>query len=432
MKHPLRVPAFFSGALIIASTMAVADETAGQSADSLTVNDATIEQCSKQEQPAFARVRKAIRNKQYEQALELLGKPAARFNKKESGEQQYLYGKTLYLLAYQKVNERLADKPDQEQLTQAKKYINLAASHGYAEAIFDQAMLLTPPSDNKQKLRLLDQAARKQFPPAMLTLAEHRFYATKTFEERLEAQALIKRAAEKDSDAKIVLASYFLHENKQLNHLAGYNKDIEKAIEILHSAAMECNGKAAYKLFMMSVSEHRPNSLAAERASYWLEVAARLGYAKAQGELSDYYQTEEQNTDKAIYWASKAAENDDLKALLTLGRIYYQGAGVEKDYSKALGYYEQALAVDKSNRLALNQLGIMYYKGEGSDADFTKAAKYCELAAHKGQAGCQYYLGLMYVNGEGVTQDIDTGISWMKKSAAQDFPVAKNWLRENW
>lgn len=432
MKHPPLVPAFFSGALIVAATVAVANESNGQPGARLVVSDATLKQCSEQEQPAFAQVRSLIRNRQFEQALELLGKPSSRLNRKDSGELQYLYGRTLYLLAYQKVNDRLADRPDQDRLMQAKKYIKLAADHGYAEAIFDQAMLLTPPTDNQQKLRLLESAAKKEFTPAMLTLAEHRFYAVKTFEERLEAQALIKHAAEKDSDAKIVLASYYLHETKQLNHLAGYNRDIDKAIGILHSAANECNGKAAYKLYRMSVSEHRPNSLPEDRANYWLEVAAHLGYPKAQGELSEYYQQEKRDTEKAVHWASKAAGNGDLVALLTLARIYYQGTGTEKDYSKALDYYEQALAVDRDNRLVLNQLGIMYYKGEGSEADFDKAAKYCELAAHKGQAGCQYYLGLMYVNGEGVTQDIDTGISWMKKSAAQDFPVAKNWLRENW
>ena len=75
---------------------------------------------------------------------------------------------------------------------------------------------------------------------------------------------------------------------------------------------------------------------------------------------------------------------------------------------------------------------MMYYKGEGNAVDYTKAAEFCKLAANKGQPGCQYYLGLMYVNGEGVTQDIDRGISWIRKSAAQEFPIAKNWLRENW
>ncbi len=118
--------------------------------------------------------------------------------------------------------------------------------------------------------------------------------------------------------------------------------------------------------------------------------------------------------------------------MLTLGKIYYQGSGTDKDLPKALRFYEQAYQVDQNNRLVQNQLGIMYYRGEGGEVDFRKAADMCKMAANKGQAGCQYYLGLMYVNGEGVTQDIDTGINWMKKSAAQDFNIAKNWLRENW
>jgi len=438
MKNLLVTLALYLQLAMFPMTVVQAEGVTLKDYSQLSVSEAQLEQCSKRDQIAYKNVRDAIANKQYELALELLGKPVKdrprTTNPKEThpGEVNYLYGKTQFLMAYQKVNEHTADAPDQNLLAQAKKYLDKAAQQGLPEAIYDKAMLLTAPADNAEKLRLLKVAADKKYAPAMLTLAEHRFYAIKTFEQRTEAQALIKEAAAIDSNANVTLVSYYLHEDQQLVSLAGYDKDIDKAINILYTAATECSAQAAYKLFLMSKTEHKPNDLPVERSIYWLEVSARLGYAKAQGDIADYYQSETQDSEKATYWAIQASERGDLKGLLTLAKIYYQGTGSEKDFSKALQYYEQALAIDKDNRLALNQLGIMYYRGEGSEADFRKAASFCERAADKGQAGCQYYLGLMYVNGEGVTQDIDTGISWMKKSAAQDFPVAKNWLRENW
>ena len=433
MKRRQLISLIGMGAMVLLATMLRAEALVIQDYSQLSVSEAQFKQCSQQKPFAFTGVRDAIQNKQYVLAQKLVGEPAkSKTNDANSSETNYLYGKILYLMAYQGVNQRLAVEPDQNKLADAKKYIDTAAKQGSAEAIYDQAMLFTPAAAVEQKRQLLILSAKAEYVPAMLTLAEEYFIETKTFEQRLEAQALVQQAAAIDSDAKIRLASYYLHENTQLNNVTGYDKDIGKAISILHAAASECNALAAYKLFQMSTIEHKPNDLPTDRAMYWLEVSARLGLAKAQGDLAEYYYHDAQDGEKATHWALQAAKSGDLKALLTLGKIYYQGAGTEKDFSKALGYYEQALSVDTQNRLVLNQLGIMYYKGEGSEVDFRKAASLCEQAANKGQAGCQYYLGLMYVNGEGVTQDIDTGISWMKKSAAQDFSVAKNWLRENW
>ncbi|MGD8925940.1 MAG: hypothetical protein PVG20_03775 [Thioalkalispiraceae bacterium] len=424
MKRNVLIPLLVAGAVFLVAPTLQAEGWQAGDYSNLSISQDQLEQCGQQQQVAYPEVEAAIRHKQYNAALKLLGKPS----KKSPPALNYLYGKAHYLLAQQ----HLASKPEAAELLEAKQYINLAANQGYAEAIYDQAVLFTPAEDATRKLSLLKKAADKQFVPAMLTLAEHYFYGIKTFEERNRAQVLIKKAAELDSAAKIKLASYYLNEDEQLKNLAGYEKNVDKAIEILYTATTECNSEAAYKLYQMSIREHKPNNLPPERALYWLETSAKLGYAKAQGELAEYYYTDQQDGEKSAFWAEQAVESGDLKALLTLAKIYYHGIDTEKDLSKALQYYEMALSIDKDNRLVLNQLGIMYYKGEGGEVDFHKAATLCERAANKGQAGCQYYLGLMYVNGEGVTQDIDKGISWMKKSAAQDFVIAKNWLRENW
>ena len=393
----------------------------------LAISEIQLEACSDLPKVAYSDVRSAILRRHFDKALDLLGQP------KDSSEPEhkYLFGKIHYLQAYENVNNRSAVVADALHLQSARKYIDQAAKQGFAEAIYDQAVLLTPPDEEQKKNNLLKSAADKKNIPAMLMLAEIMFLKAKTFEDRIEAQSLILQAANIDTDAKIRLASYYLHEDSRLNNVTGYDKDINKAIQFLYSATAKCNSTAAYKLYQMSKNEHKPNDLPASRAIYWLEISARLNSIKAQGALAEYYNANNYH-DKARLWALRAAEHDNLKGLLTLGKMYYQGNGRDKDLPKALGYYEKAYQVDQTNRLVQNQLGIMYYRGEGGDVDFRKAADMCKLAANKGQAGCQYYLGLMYVNGEGVTQDIDAGIDWMKKSAAQDFNIAKNWLRENW
>ena len=428
-----RIHLFITGVMLLFTNSVLSADFATLDVNLLDLNSLAITEqelvvCEQSKPISFLEVKQALIQRRYTDALTLLGQPATG----DRVEHFYLYGKTHYLMAYEVVQKGLAQQPNAEYLQQAKLHIGKAAQAGYGEAIYDQALLLTSPNEPAKKSLLLRKAADKQFVPAMLTLAEEIFVASGTFEERIEAQSLVQKAADLDTNARIKLASYYLHEDRQLKSLTGYDKNSNKAIYLLYEAAKKCNAMAAYKLNKLASKEHKPNRLDESRAQYWLETSAKLGLPAAQGELAYYYFNEAQDQGLAIKWAEQAAVQGDLQALLTLGKIYYAGVGTEKDLPKALQYFEQALGVDKSNRLVQNQLGIMYYKGEGGEADYRRAASLCKQAANKGQAGCQYYLGLMYVNGEGVTQDIDTGISWMKKSAAQDYSVAKNWLRENW
>lgn len=430
---PMRPHLLMAGVLSLFANAVHSSELASLDVNQLDLNNIALTEkefknCKPDQGLNFSKARQAIALRQYDDALKILGKPS----KADSAEHHYLYGKLHYLLAYQSVQQGAAAQPDPQQYELAETHISQAADTGFGEALYDKAVLFTSPNETTKKIALLRKAADKHFVPAMLSLAEEIFVASGTYEERIEAQSLIQKAAELDTDARIKLASYYLHEDPELKSLTGYEKNTNKAVYLLYEAAQQCNADAAYKLHQLASHEHKPNRLDPSRAVYWLESSARLGSPVAQGELAYHYLNEKQDQQTAIKWAERAAEQGDLKALLTLGRIYYSGTGIDRDLPRALQYYEQALNVDKNNRLVQNQLGMMYYKGEGGTADFRRAASLCKQAANKGQAGCQYYLGLMYINGEGVTQDINTGISWMKKSASQDYSSAKNWLRENW
>ncbi len=403
--------------------------TYGQSEQAPAISAKQLEQCQSQRaQDEYAQIDLLISRQQFTKALTLIPKP----DLKTPLLVHALFGRIQYLRAYQKVHTYRSKQPDQALLAVATKHILHAANKQHPMALYDKARWFLSEQQHEQRIELLTAAAEQDYVPAMLALAKQSFLTAQNSEQRHQAQVLVQQAATTDGKAKIQLARYYLHDDPLLKSITGYPYDPPKAIELLIQAVQVCEPEAAYRLSKAAQKQIAPIVLPTNKARYWLEVAALLDYIPAYGELAaDYLQSGEQ-IEQAIMWAKRGAEQDDITALVTLADIYYKGKGVEKDHEKALGFYEAALNLDQHNRYVQNQLGIMYYKGEGGQVDFHRAAYLCRGAANTGQAGCQYYLGLMYVNGEGVTQDIALGIDWMKKSAAQDFRTAQNWLRENW
>jgi TPR repeat protein len=68
-----------------------------------------------------------------------------------------------------------------------------------------------------------------------------------------------------------------------------------------------------------------------------------------------------------------------------LGKKYYDGNGVNRDYKEALKWFR--LAADQGNAQAQNNLAIMYRYGRGVAQDFEEALKWYRLAADQGHAG---------------------------------------------
>ena len=64
--------------------------------------------------------------------------------------------------------------------------------------------------------------------------------------------------------------------------------------------------------------------------------------------------------------------------------------------------------------------------GEGVAQDQRKAAVLFQKACDGGAAEGCFNLGVMYANGEGVNQDLDEGIKWLRRAAAQGDRVAKD------
>jgi TPR repeat protein len=82
---------------------------------------------------------------------------------------------------------------------------------------------------------------------------------------------------------------------------------------------------------------------------------------------------------------------------------------------------KRALAGDAK---AMVKLGSIYKK----EKDYEEAVKWYTLAAEKGDAHGQAYLGVLYLKGNGVSQNYKKAVYWFRKAADQDNVVGQNEL----
>jgi TPR repeat protein len=92
------------------------------------------------------------------------------------------------------------------------------------------------------------------------------------------------------------------------------------------------------------------------------------------------------------------------------------------DYAQALELYRPLAA--QGFAYAQNSLGWMYHKGQGVTQNNQEAVKWLKLSAVQGIAYAQSNLGYMYLNGYGVTQDHQEALKLFRLAAAQGEPNA--------
>ena len=93
------------------------------------------------------------------------------------------------------------------------------------------------------------------------------------------------------------------------------------------------------------------------------------------------------------------------------------------DYSEALRIW-QPLA-DAGNQFAQFSLGSLYFEGAGAEKDYEASAKWFRLAAEQGYAPAEFNFGNAYKHGNGVEQDDAKAAEWWRKAAEQDFAPAQ-------
>ena len=95
-----------------------------------------------------------------------------------------------------------------------------------------------------------------------------------------------------------------------------------------------------------------------------------------------YTDRETGETKRDLFWENLAAADDDVEALMELGRTYHFGDGVEKDEEKAFGYFLRAAELGEPT--AEFNVGLHYAQGMDVERSFEKAEKWLKEAESDG------------------------------------------------
>jgi uncharacterized protein len=173
--------------------------------------------------------------------------------------------------------------------------------------------------------------------------------------------------------------------------------------------------------------------------------SAAMAKAVAANRVKDYA------TSMAIY--RKLADEGSAAAPAMIGLLYFAGAGVPRDNTKACDLFE--IAEKKADPNGTELLADCFFKGEGRAQDYvqsarlyveaaargvatadcalgnqylgglgvekeqTKAAALCRRSADRGGANAQTDLGQMYLVGQGVEKNLSEAAAWFQKAADQ-------------
>ncbi|MDR2170394.1 MAG: sel1 repeat family protein [Planctomycetaceae bacterium] len=167
----------------------------------------------------------------------------------------------------------------------------------------------------------------------------------------------------------------------------------------------------------------------AAEAEKWLRKSAEQGFARGQTALGIFLEeTAEGGIKKrqeAFEWYKKAAEQNDVYAMMKTGNFYHRGVGAPPDDKLALKWYIKAAETNEPE--AQYQLGVWFDDGKlfnkGSEFQWYKKA------AEQGHVLAQVHLGLCFLLGKGTRKNKSEAEKWLKQAAEQGNETAAEALK---
>jgi uncharacterized protein len=164
-----------------------------------------------------------------------------------------------------------------------------------------------------------------------------------------------------------------------------------------------------------------------QKAKNWLLSAANAGLLDAEHQLGVCYKNGLAgfpiDYKQAIYWLTRAAEKGKSLSQSILGVMYREGLGVEKNYKKALEWFEKS-----GDDHALVNMAYMYQNGQGVEKNIHRAIELYEKAAEKKNIDALYNLGCIYFSGVEGKVDLEKAKNYFKEAANQGDTEAERML----
>ena len=106
--------------------------------------------------------------------------------------------------------------------------------------------------------------------------------------------------------------------------------------------------------------------------------------------------------------------DNNVEAIYELGKRYYLGKGIEKDYAKALQYFEKAK--EFGNKKGEYGIAKCYYFGKGVEQNYEKAYNiFYNLMTNSNDIDAKYYIALMYYYGYYVEKNYGIAFNTFKE-----------------
>ncbi|CAN91719.1 hypothetical protein sce1561 [Sorangium cellulosum So ce56] len=120
---------------------------------------------------------------------------------------------------------------------------------------------------------------------------------------------------------------------------------------------------------------------------------------------------------------ARAAEQGDVEAQVSLGRIYLKGLlSVPRDAARARAWLLRA--APSHHPSAAYFLGVMSQNGDGVMADPAEAARWFEIAARGGSPDAMFLLANAYRAGAGVPKNDEKAVELYESAGEREHPAA--------
>lgn len=134
-------------------------------------------------------------------------------------------------------------------------------------------------------------------------------------------------------------------------------------------------------------------------AEYWL------------GRCSENGQGVDASLENAFSWYEKSAQHGNDDGEYKVGEFYTMGKGVVKDIDAAMLWLKKSAEHGNAN-------GELFFGLANLNQNPESAASWIRKAADQEHPYAQFWMGYCYEQGLGVTQNMETALSWYKKAEA--------------
>ena len=216
-----------------------------------------------------------------------------------------------------------------------------------------------------------------------------------------------------------------------LMHLSqgkGRKSDFEAGEKALVYAAQNGVPAAYFELGKLYAPNGRAWRTSLDEAAIWYKKAFDAGIHEAGYELAQMLFSAN-DFKGAAEWMSKAAEHDVIAAQRTLAWMYKEGRGVNRNLEKAIRLYE--VAANQNDVKAMLALGKIYGDAKNEEFSNSIAFEWYMKAAEAGNVQAQVEVALMYEKGLGVDKNLVKAGYWYAQAARNGSKNAKEWVSRN-